>query len=102
MDKEEEHLQRHLDSLRRWLPGRTASWFDRLRKPEARWVRIPAAFLFIFGGFLGFLPILGFWMLPIGVLLLSLDIPMLKHPTSRALDWAERRWAGLANRSEGR
>jgi uncharacterized RDD family membrane protein YckC len=100
-DKEEEHLHRHLDNLRRWLPGRTASWFDRLRKPEARWVRIPAALLFICGGFLGFLPILGFWMLPIGVLLLSLDIPVLKRPTARALNWAERRWAGVANKSEG-
>src|SRR5512134_257502 len=101
-DKEEEHLHRHLDNLQRWLPGPAASWFGKLRKPESRWVRIPAAFLFIFGGFLGFLPVLGFWMLPIGVVLLALDIPMLKRPTSRALNWAERRWAGLANRSEGR
>jgi hypothetical protein len=100
-DKEEEHFHRHLDNLRRWLPGRTASWFDWLRRPEARWVRIPAALLFICGGFLGFLPVLGFWMLPIGVLLLSLDIPVLKRPTTRALNWAERRWAGVANKSEG-
>jgi hypothetical protein len=98
--KDDEHLNRHLDNLQRWLPGGAASWFRRLREPEARWVRIPAALLFICGGFLGFLPILGFWMLPIGLLLLSMDIPLLRGPTARALNWAERRWVGLRKRPE--
>jgi len=31
------------------------------------------------GGVLGFLPILGFWMFPLGVVILSLDYPPLKQ-----------------------
>lgn len=30
-------------------------------------------------GFLGFLPILGFWMIPLGVVLLATDIPPLRR-----------------------
>lgn len=32
----------------------------------------------IFAGLLGFLPILGFWMLPLGVALLASDVPPLR------------------------
>jgi hypothetical protein len=101
-DKVDQHLHRHLDKLQRLLPGRLAAWMQRLREPRARWVRIPVGVLFVFAGFLGFLPILGFWMLPIGVVLLSLDVPVLKGPTARALNWAERRWAGAGSRPESR
>ncbi|MBL6865182.1 MAG: hypothetical protein ISQ90_10365 [Rhodospirillales bacterium] len=31
--------------------------------------------LFVIGGIFGFLPILGFWMIPVGFLLISLDVP---------------------------
>jgi len=85
-------LNRHLDRLQSRLPNRVSGWIERLREPRARWLRIPLGLLLILGGFLGFLPVLGFWMLPLGVLLLSLDIPLLKKPTVRALDWVESRW----------
>ena len=39
------------------------------------------------GGVLGFLPILGFWMLPLGLALIALDIPALRR---RLLAWLER------------
>jgi hypothetical protein len=98
-DKVDQKLHRQLDKLQRLLPGSLAPWMQRLREPKARLVRIPVGVLFIFAGFLGFLPILGFWMLPIGVVLLSLDVPLLKRPTVGALIWAERQWAGpLGNR----
>ncbi len=64
----------------------------RMRKPEARWVRIPVASVLIFGGVLGFLPILGFWMLPLGAVLLAEDIPMLRRPTMRALGVVQGWW----------
>ena len=41
-------------------------------------IRLPVAILFILGGFLSFLPILGFWMLPLGLLLLAIDLPALR------------------------
>ena len=32
-------------------------------------------FLFMIGGVFGFLPVLGFWMLPLGVAFVALDVP---------------------------
>ena len=42
----------------------------------------------IIGGILGFLPILGFWMLPLGVIILSVDF----HPVRRFRRKVEVRW----------
>ena len=87
--------ERPLDRLLSGLPEgvqRAVAW---LRQPRRRWVRLPLSFLLIFSGLLGFLPILGFWMLPLGLLLLAEDVPTLKRPTMRALgasqDWWDRR-----------
>jgi fatty acid desaturase len=74
-----------------WL-GRALSW---LRSPSGRWVRIPVALLLIAGGFVGFLPVLGFWMVPLGLLLLALDIPFLRKPMLKLIEWLERQWRGL-------
>ncbi len=38
-------------------------------------VRSILGVLFMVGGVFGFLPILGFWMLPLGVALIALDLP---------------------------
>ena len=79
---DEQQLHRHIDTLQQHLPDRFAGWLDRLRRPSARWIRVPAGILLICGGFLGFLPVLGFWMLPFGLLLLAIDIPLLQRPAA--------------------
>ena len=43
---------------------------------------VPMALLLIAGGFLSFLPVLGVWMLPLGLLLLAVDLPVLRGPIS--------------------
>ncbi len=93
----ERHAQR-LDQLIDRLPGRrvrrAVHW---LRRPAARPVRLIAGPLLIAGGLLGPLPLLGFWMLPLGVILLAEDVPPLRKAAHRALDWIERRrphWLG--------
>jgi hypothetical protein len=43
--------------------------------------------LFMVGGVFGFLPILGFWMLPLGMALIALDLPPLRKPIER---WMEK------------
>tara|TARA_B100000315_G_scaffold253695_1_gene293070 strand:- start:3113 stop:3388 length:276 start_codon:yes stop_codon:yes gene_type:complete len=42
-------------------------------------LRTLAGILLIIGGMFGFLPILGFWMIPVGLLLIALDIPVLRR-----------------------
>jgi hypothetical protein len=56
------------------------------------WVRVPPALGLIVGGVFGFLPVLGFWMIPLGLLLLAQDVPPLQKPIARAVHWADRKW----------
>jgi 4-alpha-glucanotransferase len=60
-----------------------------MRKPELRWVRLIAGILFVIFGFVGFLPILGFWMVPLGLIILAQDSRWLQRPTLKAITWLE-------------
>jgi hypothetical protein len=76
-----------------------------LRRPACRWLRIPAGVLLILGGILSFLPILGVWMLPLGLVLLAEDLSVLRSWRSRILDWIERRhpqWLNSKSHSHDR
>jgi hypothetical protein len=84
-------LERELDRLERRLPPRVA-WFIRwVRQPSARWVRWPLALLLVVGGFFGMLPVLGLWMLPLGLALIAQDVPFLSPPLARLVAWINRR-----------
>jgi hypothetical protein len=73
------------------LPHRLRPTLRSLRQPSRRWLRIPAGVLLIVGGLLAVLPVLGLWMLPLGLVLLAEDVPILRSLRSRLLDWIERR-----------
>ena len=47
--------------------------------PRSRIARIVIGILLIFMGFLGFLPVLGFWMIPLGLIVLSVDLPIVRR-----------------------
>lgn len=80
-----------LNALIDRLPKRLRTAVQALRRGSARWLRISAGLLLIAGGILSFLPILGVWMLPIGLALLAEDVPLLRSWRTRVLDWVERR-----------
>lgn len=80
-----------LDALVHRLPPRLASTVDYLLQPSSRWVRIPSGALLVVGGVLSFLPVLGIWMLPLGLALLAEDVPALRASRSNVFDWIERR-----------
>jgi hypothetical protein len=83
----EHRLERLIDRL----PSRFRTTVRWLRKPSSRWMRIPAGALLIAGGLLGILPLLGFWMLPLGLVLLAEDVPLLRTWRDRILSWIEQR-----------
>jgi hypothetical protein len=57
--------------------------------------RLPLGLLFIIGGLLWFLPVLGFELLPIGLLLIVEDVPFLRKPVARFMIWLEHKWVSL-------
>ncbi len=87
------NLDRELDSLETHLPQGLVRFLRRVRRPGAVWLRVPAAFGLIAGGFVGFLPVLGFWMIPLGLALLALDLPFLRAPLARLIAWVNRKLA---------
>ena len=85
-------LDRHFTWFEAKLSPRPAKFVRWLRKPSSRLVRIPLAILLVVGGIFSFLPILGLWMLPLGLLLIAQDVPFLQQPLARMLGWIERKW----------
>jgi hypothetical protein len=60
--------------------------------PRSRLLRIIIGVLLILLGTLGFLPVLGFWMIPLGLLVLSYDIAAVRRWRRRLeVWWASRR-----------
>jgi len=92
----------HLHRLAARLPAPIRSGLTWVLRPEAKWLRVPLGLLLIGGGFLGFLPILGFWMLPLGALLLAEDFPLVRRPTVRAIEAVERWWAQRRDPTKGK
>jgi len=85
------------DRLDRLIDRLPESWQKAvrwLRRPASRWARIPAGLLLIVGGCLAILPIFGLWMIPLGLILLADDIPLLARLRGRMLDWIERHRPG--------
>lgn len=63
----------------------------KIRVPGPPIVRIVVGVVLILGGMVGFLPILGFWMLPLGVLVLSVDLHPVRRMRRRIEVWWGRR-----------
>lgn len=84
----EQRLERLIDRL----PRRLQTAVHWLRRPAARWLRIPAGVLLIAGSLVSILPFFALWMLPLGLVLLAEDVAPLRRARDRLLAWAERRW----------
>ncbi len=89
--KEGARLHRQFDRIGRAATA-TTGFLAWIRKPSSRIVRIPLGILLILGGVFSFLPLLGVWMLPLGLFLLALDLPFLQGPLNRLSFWVQRKW----------
>ena len=97
----EPDFDEEMDRLQGHMPDWAGRNFDRLRRPEAVWVRVPAGIALIGGGVLSFLPVLGIWMLPVGVALLACDVRPMQPPLARALRFANRKIEERKERKAG-
>ena len=76
---------------------------DRL--PDSPLLRRILGVLFLIGGVLGFLPIVGFWMIPIGLALLGADSPRVRRLSRRLgvrLGRSGKRWSNALRSRRGR
>ena len=91
-------LDEQLDRLEQHCPRSVAACLRWLRKPGLTWLRIPLGVLLIIGGVFSFLPVLGVWMLPLGIMLIALDVPFLRRPVARLIAWGEEKWQAWKRR----
>lgn len=91
-DKNFRRLNRQFDRIHRNVPI-SRGFLDWVRKPSSRILRIPLGIILILGGVFSFLPVLGIWMLPLGFLLLALDLAFLQGPMNNLIIRGQRMWA---------
>lgn len=101
-DRGKRTLDRAIDEVEREAPDWAERAIEWLRDPAAKWIRIPLGLLFVAASFFAFLPVLGIELLPLGLMLLALDIPFLREPVGRFLLWLADRWRALKRWWRGR
>ena len=84
-------LNRYFEMIDRRVPIGVSQFIRWLRMPSSFAVRLVIAILLILGGIFSFLPVLGIWMLPLGLLLIAQDVPLLQKPLLVAFAWVERK-----------
>lgn len=101
-NKNSDRFNRQYERLERTTPRPLGTILRILRHPAAMIVRIPLGVLLVIGGVLSILPVLGLWMLPLGLLLLSVDIPFLRGPTASGLIRLQRWWETRKSRKKNK
>lgn len=66
--------------------------------PGSRIARIAIGIVLVLFGLLGFLPVLGFWMVPLGLIILSADVPVIRRINRRVSVAVSRWWTGRKSR----
>jgi len=92
---QDDELDEAFDKLEHEVPGSVARAIRWMRKPKARLVRLPLGLLCIVASFLWFLPVLGLWFLPLGLLLIAQDIRFLRRPVGRMTLYLLEQWVRL-------
>lgn len=88
--REKRRLLRQFEVLERRIPALRGP-LRLVLQDRLALLRLPLALVMMVGGLLSFLPFLGVWMLPLGLLLLAVDIPALR-PMASASVIRGRRW----------
>jgi hypothetical protein len=101
-DIEREKLDRLVGRLKQKMPDSLARAIGWLVSPAAALIRLPLALFFIAGGVFSFLPLLGIWMLPLGILLIAIDVAWVRRWVIRTWPKIEARWRLWRSRRRAR
>jgi hypothetical protein len=80
-----------MDRLQNHIPSWIGHNLNRLRGKRALWVRVLTAVALIGAWCFLPVPLVGIWMLPVGLALLAHDIPMMRRPMARLLHFTNRK-----------
>ena len=80
-----------MDRFHNHVPSLVGHNLNRLRGKRAIWVRVLTGVALIGAWGLLPLPIVGIWMLPVGLALLAHDIPTMRAPIARLLHFTNRK-----------
>ena len=100
MGERKRKLNEQLDRLEEELPESAAKPVRKLRRPDWKWVRIPAGILLVIAGVISLVPLFN-WKIALGVALLAIDVPFLRKPATRLMRWILDRWEALRDRFRG-
>jgi hypothetical protein len=87
--------KRRLDRQFAALKGKSAlldTFLPAIQSRPGILIRVPLALLFMAGGLLFVLPFFGLWMIPLGLMLLAIDLPLLRPPASAIIIRLRRKW----------
>lgn len=73
---------------------KSQAYFEKVKRLP-KWLRITIGMLLLIFGILGFLPVVGFWMIPLGLMVLAIDFKFAKKMLTKLkyhLRKLKRRW----------
>ncbi len=74
----------------------------KIRVPVNPLLRVGLGVIMVVGGIFGFLPVLGYWMVPFGLMVLSIDFPAVRRwrrrQTVKLGLWLQRRYPNFAKK----
>ena len=91
MGENKRKLDEQLDRLQEELPKPAAKPVRKLRRPDWKWVRIPAGILLVTAGLISVTPGLNS-RFAAGLALLAIDVPFLRKPAARLIEWGLDKW----------
>ncbi len=86
------------------LRGHTVELLGRsFRLPGNRLARMAVGIAFVIGGVFSFLPVLGLWMLPLGLVILSIDLAFVRRWRRRTeVKWGRRKRPARIEGADGK
>lgn len=88
---EQKELDAVLRGIERKLPPFAKGLPRLIRHPPPFYIRLPLGLALVIGGIFSILPILGVWMLPLGLLLLARDSRFVCRHATWMLRWVEKK-----------
>ena len=88
--RHERRLERQLAALAGRSPA-LRGLVSAIRGRPGVLLRLPLGLALVAGGFLAILPVFGLWMIPLGLLILAIDLPLLRPAVAAAIIRLRRR-----------